>query len=210
MTAAAIMLQGTGSHVGKSLLVAGLCRAYSNRGLLVKPFKPQNMSNNAAVTETGEEIGRAQDLQARAAGVKAHTDMNPILLKPQSETGAQVIVNGKVLTTANARDYHQLKPKLLKPVLESYQRLSANADLVIIEGAGSPAEINLRIGDIANMGFALAEKIPVILTGDIERGGVIASLIGTYKLLEPQERKLLQGYIINKSIDKQQKIEQKF
>ena len=198
MSTAAIMLQGTGSHVGKSLLVAGLCRAYANRGLLVKPFKPQNMSNNAAVTQTGEEIGRAQDLQARAARVATHTDMNPILLKPQSETGAQVIVNGKVLTTANARDYHQLKPKLLKPVLESYQRLCTNTDLVIIEGAGSPAEINLRVGDIANMGFALAEKIPVILIGDIERGGVIASLIGTYKLLEPEERQLLQGYIINK------------
>ncbi len=195
---ASLMLQGTGSHVGKSLLVAGLCRAYVNRGLNVRPFKAQNMSNNAAVTESGAEIGRAQALQARAAGVAPSTDMNPVLLKPESETGAQVIIQGRVSSNADARAYHELKPRLMPAVLESYKRLSADADIVLIEGAGSPAEVNLRRGDIANMGFALAARAPVLLVGDIERGGVIASLIGTAHLLEAEERALIKGCVINK------------
>ncbi|MBT3171128.1 MAG: cobyric acid synthase [Rhodospirillaceae bacterium] len=195
---ASLMLQGTGSHVGKSLLVAGLCRAYRNRGLEVRPFKAQNMSNNAAVTESGAEIGRAQALQARAAGVAPSTDMNPVLLKPESETGAQVIVQGKVSGHANARAYHELKPRLMPAVLESFERLSEEADIVLVEGAGSPAEVNLRHGDIANMGFALAAQVPVVLIGDIERGGVIASLIGTAQLLEAEERALIKGCVVNK------------
>ncbi len=193
-----LMLQGTGSHVGKSLLVAGLCRAYAARGLSVRPFKAQNMSNNAAVTESGAEIGRAQALQARAAGVPPTSDMNPVLLKPESETGAQVIVQGKVSGKADARAYHALKPRLMPAVLESFERLSREADIVLVEGAGSPAEVNLRQGDIANMGFALAAEVPVVLIGDIERGGVIASLIGTAALLEVDERALVKGFAINK------------
>ena len=193
-----LMLQGTGSHVGKSLLVAGLCRAYAARGLSVRPFKAQNMSNNAAVTESGAEIGRAQALQARAAGVAPTSDMNPVLLKPESETGAQVIVQGKVSGKADARAYHALKPRLMPAVLESFERLSREADIMLVEGAGSPAEVNLRQGDIANMGFALAASVPVVLIGDIERGGVIASLIGTAALLEADERALVKGFAINK------------
>ena len=193
-----LMLQGTGSHVGKSLLVAGLCRAYAARGLNVRPFKAQNMSNNAAVTESGAEIGRAQALQARAAGVPPTSDMNPVLLKPESETGAQVIVQGKVYGQADARAYHALKPELMPAVLESFERLSGEADIVLAEGAGSPAEVNLRPGDIANMGFALAAQVPVLLIGDIERGGVIASLLGTAFLLEAEERALVKGCVINK------------
>jgi len=195
---AAVMLQGTGSDVGKSLLVAGLARAYSRRGLKVRPFKPQNMSNNAGVTADGGEIGRAQMLQARACGVAPSVDMNPVLLKPQSDHGAQVVVQGRVMGTAEARDYHALKPKLLARVLESFERLGAEADLVLVEGAGSPAEINLRQGDIANMGFAEAADVPVVLVGDIERGGVIASLVGTMDLLEPSERGRIKAYLINK------------
>jgi len=193
-----LMLQGTGSHVGKSLLVAGLCRAYRNRGAEVRPFKAQNMSNNAAVSESGTEIGRAQALQARAAGVAPTSDMNPVLLKPESETGAQVIVQGKVSGRADARAYHELKPTLMPAVLESFERLAGQADLVLVEGAGSPAEINLRDGDIANMGFALAAEVPVLLIGDIERGGVIASLVGTHALLSYSERALIRGAIVNK------------
>jgi adenosylcobyric acid synthase len=196
--AAAVMLQGTGSNVGKSLLVAGLCRLFSRRGYAVRPFKPQNMSNNAAVTADGGEIGRAQALQARAAGAKLSVDMNPVLLKPQTEIGAQVVVQGKIFGACQARDYHALKPKLLPHVLESYQRLAAETDLVLVEGAGSPAEVNLRAGDIANMGFAEAADLPVVLVGDIDRGGVIASLVGTHALLEPHERARLKGYIVNK------------
>ncbi len=192
------MLQGTGSDVGKSLLTAGLCRAYTRRGLAVRPFKPQNMSNNAAVTQDGGEIGRAQALQARACGVAPITDMNPVLLKPQTDVGAQVIVQGKILGNAGARDYQKLKPTLLSSVLESYRRLANGVDLVLIEGAGSPAEINLRDGDIANMGFARAAGAPVILVGDIDRGGVIASIVGTWVLLEERDRQHLKGYIINK------------
>ncbi|MGB8840646.1 MAG: cobyric acid synthase [Aliidongia sp.] len=192
------MLQGTGSDVGKSLITAGLCRAFTRRGLAVRPFKPQNMSNNAAVTAEGGEIGRAQALQARACGVAPTADMNPVLLKPQSATGAQVVVQGQVLRNAQARDYHALKPVLLPRVLESFARLASDADLVLIEGAGSPAEINLREGDIANMGFAEAADVPVVLIGDIDRGGVLAALVGTLALLPEAERVRIKGYIINK------------
>ncbi len=192
------MLQGTGSNVGKSLLVAGLCRLFARRGLAVRPFKPQNMSNNAAVTTDGGEIGRAQALQAKAAGVPLSVHMNPVLLKPQTEIGAQVVVQGKVFGACQARDYHKLKPMLMQHVLESFERLAADADLILVEGAGSPAEVNLRTGDIANMGFAEAADLPVVLVGDIDRGGVIASLVGTHALLEPGEQARLKGYIVNK------------
>jgi adenosylcobyric acid synthase len=192
------MLQGTGSDVGKSLLAAGLGRAFSRRGLAVRPFKPQNMSNNAAVTADGGEIGRAQALQAQACGVAPSTDMNPVLLKPQSEVGAQVVVQGRVWGSAKAREYQDLKPRLLPEVLDSFARLSAGADLVLVEGAGSPAEVNLRVGDIANMGFALAAGLPVVLVGDIDRGGVIASIVGTHALLSGPERARLAGFVINK------------
>lgn len=194
----ALMLQGTGSDVGKSMLVAGLCRACVKRGLSVRPFKPQNMSNNAAVAEDGGEIGRAQALQARAAGIAPSVHMNPVLLKPASDVGAQVVVRGQVEATADARAYHALKPTLLPRVLESFEALRNEADIVIVEGAGSPAEANLRDGDIANMGFALAADVPVALVGDIERGGVLASLIGTHALLADNERTLVAGYLVNK------------
>ncbi|WP_460020132.1 cobyric acid synthase [Magnetospira thiophila] len=192
------MLQGTGSDVGKSLLTAGLCRAFTRRGLVVRPFKPQNMSNNAAVTIDGGEIGRAQALQARACGVAPHSRMNPVLLKPQTDVGAQVVVNGKVWGNATARDYHALKPQLLPQVLASFHHLSAEADLVLVEGAGSAAEVNLREADIANMGFAMAAHVPVLLVADIDRGGVIASVVGTHALLSEAERRLLKGYVINR------------
>ena len=195
---AAIMIQGCGSNVGKSLLVAGLCRAARRRGLSVAPFKPQNMSNNAAVTVDGGEIGRAQALQAEACGLEAHTDMNPALLKPESETGAQVIVQGQRLTTTDAKDYATLKPRLMSHVLDSFARLRAAHDLVIVEGAGSPAEVNLRAGDIANMGFARAADVPVILTGDIDRGGVIAQIVGTQAVLEAADAAMVAGFLINK------------
>lgn len=198
MTLSALMFQGTGSDVGKSVLTAGLCRAYARRGLRVRPFKPQNMSNNAAVTADGGEIGRAQALQARACGVALHTDMNPVLLKPQSETGAQVIVQGKIVGNAKAREYQSMKPGLMANVLESFGRLSAEADLVLVEGAGSAAEVNLRAADIANMGFAEAANVPVVLIGDIDRGGVIAQLVGTWDLLSAAERALTRGFIVNK------------
>jgi adenosylcobyric acid synthase len=194
---ARIMIQGAGSNVGKSLLVAGLCRHFTKSGLTVRPFKPQNMSNNAAVAQGGE-IGRAQALQARACGVEPHVDMNPILLKPESETGAQVIVQGQRLTTVKARDYAALKPQLMQSVLDSFHRLCAQADLVIVEGAGSPAEVNLRANDIANMGFAIASQTPVILTGDIDRGGVIAQLVGTQAVLDPADNAMIKGFLINK------------
>jgi len=198
MAARALMVQGTGSDVGKSLIVAGLARAYMRRGLRVRPFKPQNMSNNAAVTADGGEIGRAQALQARACGVKPSVHMNPVLLKPQSEVGAQVVVQGRIFGNAQAADYHRLKATLLPKVLESFDRLRREADLILVEGAGSPAEVNLRAGDIANMGFAAAAQVPVLLIGDIDRGGVIASIVGTHALLEPAERALLKGFIVNK------------
>jgi adenosylcobyric acid synthase len=198
MTLPALMFQGTGSDVGKSVLTAGLCRAYTRRGLKVRPFKPQNMSNNAAVTANGGEIGRAQALQARACGVAPHTDMNPVLLKPQTETGAQVIVNGKIIGNAKAREYQAMKPGLMGDVLDSFHRLSDGADLVLVEGAGSAAEVNLRAADIANMGFAEAANVPVVLIGDIDRGGVIAQLVGTWNLLSEAERTLTRGFIVNK------------
>jgi adenosylcobyric acid synthase len=193
-----MMLQGTGSDVGKSLLAAGLGRAFLRRGLKVRPFKPQNMSNNAAVTAEGGEIGRAQALQARACGLAPTIDMNPVLLKPQSEIGSQVIVCGRIWGNADAEAYQALKSDLLPAVLESFGRLAEGADLVLVEGAGSAAEVNLRAGDIANMGFAEAAGVPVVLVGDIDRGGVIASLVGTYHLLPQSERDLLAGFIVNK------------
>jgi adenosylcobyric acid synthase len=194
----ALMLQGTGSDVGKSLLVTGLARVFTRRGVRVRPFKPQNMSNNAAVTAEGGEIGRAQALQARACGVPPSIDMNPVLLKPQSDGMAQLIVCGRVHSALSARDYRALAPSLLPQVLAAFRRVSAGADLVLVEGAGSPAEINLRAGDIANMGFAEAADVPVALIGDIERGGVIAQLVGTHALLSPSEQARLVGYIVNK------------
>lgn len=192
------MLQGTGSDVGKSLIVAGLCRAFVRRGLRVLPFKPQNMSNNAAVTSDGGEIGRAQALQARACGVAAHTDMNPVLLKPQSEVGAQIVVQGKIYGSAKARDYQKLKPQLMTPVLESFERIKARCDLVLIEGAGSAAEVNLRGHDIANMGFASAADVPVVLMGDIDRGGVIAQIVGTKAVLSPEDAARIKGFLVNR------------
>lgn len=194
----ALMIQGTGSNVGKSVLVAGLVRAARLRGFSVAPFKPQNMSNNAAVTVDGGEIGRAQASQALAAGLDPHTDMNPVLLKPESETGAQIVVQGKRVTAAKARDYAELKPTLMEPVLESFRRLKSAHDLVLVEGAGSPAEVNLRAGDIANMGFARAVNISVVLVGDIDRGGVIAQLVGTQAILDMQDAAQIKGFLINK------------
>jgi adenosylcobyric acid synthase len=200
---AAIMLQGTGSDVGKTVLVAGLCRLFTRRGLSVRPFKPQNMSNNAAVaaipgTTHFGEIGRAQWLQALACGVAPTVHMNPVLLKPQSETGSQIVVQGRVVGEAKGRDYQRLKPGLLAKVLESFAAVGDEADLVIVEGAGSPGEINLRAGDIANMGFATAADVPVVLVGDIDRGGVIASLVGTHAILPAQDRAMIRGFLINK------------
>jgi adenosylcobyric acid synthase len=193
-----IMLQGTGSDVGKTVLVAGLCRIAANRGLKVAPFKPQNMSNNAAVSDDGGEIGRAQWLQSMAARIPSSVHMNPVLLKPQSETGSQIIVQGKVAGQAKGRDYQALKPKLMGAVMESFETVRSGVDLVVVEGAGSPAEINLRAGDIANMGFATRANVPVVLVGDIDRGGVIASLAGTHTILSGEDRAMISGYIINK------------
>ena len=198
MVAKSIMIQGTGSNVGKSVLVAGLARAFCKRGLTVAPFKPQNMSNNAAVTIDGGEIGRAQALQALACGLEPITDMNPVLLKPESEKGAQVILQGQRIATVKARDYSALKPKLLSKTLESFARLKAQADLVLVEGAGSPAEVNLRAGDIANMGFAEAANLPVVLAGDIDRGGVIAQLVGTKAVLSAQDASRIKAFLVNK------------
>ncbi|TDK49710.1 cobyric acid synthase [Antarcticimicrobium luteum] len=194
----ALMIQGTGSNVGKSLLVAGLCRAAARRGLRVAPFKPQNMSNNAAVTADGGEIGRAQALQARAAGRAPHTDMNPVLLKPESETGAQLVVQGRRRSTQEAARYQRDKGALLNVVLESFRRLAADADLILVEGAGSPAETNLRRGDIANMGFATAAGVPVVLVGDIDRGGVIAQIVGTQAVLDAGDLARIAGFAVNR------------
>ena len=198
MSARALMIQGTGSDVGKSMIVAGLARAFTRRGLRVRPFKPQNMSNNAAVTADGGEIGRAQALQARAARVPPSVHMNPVLLKPQSDVGAQVVVQGKVLGNAKAREYQGLKPRLLGAVLESFGRLAAECDLVLVEGAGSASEVNLRANDIANMGFARAADVPVVLLGDIDRGGVIASLVGTKTVIDPADADMIVGFIVNR------------
>jgi adenosylcobyric acid synthase len=196
MTAKAIMFMGTGSDVGKSLIVAGLCRLLSRRGMRVAPFKPQNMSNNAAAVGGGE-IGRAQALQARAAGVVPTVHMNPVLLKPESERGAQVIVQGKRAATMSARDYFKNRLQFMPNVLSSFNYLSEQHDLILVEGAGSPAEVNLRHSDLANMGFALAANVPVMLIGDIHRGGVIASVVGTHAVLEAEDRKQIKGFLIN-------------
>ena len=195
---AGLMLQGTGSDVGKSTLVAALCRALVNRGLAVRPFKPQNMSNNAAVTADGGEIGRAQALQAIAARVEPHTDMNPVLLKPQADRTSQLIVHGHVRGTLGAQNFRDARRSLLAEVMESYARLETQCDLVVVEGAGSPAEINLRAGDIANMGFARAAEVPVVLVGDIDRGGVIAAIVGTRAVLDPDDAAMIRGFVINK------------
>jgi adenosylcobyric acid synthase len=198
MGAKAIMFQGTGSDVGKSTLVAGLARLFRNRGLRVRPFKPQNMSNNAAVTVDGGEIGRAQALQARAAGVAPTVHMNPVLLKPQSDIGAQVVVRGRVIGNSRAKEYQSLKSQLLGRVLESFSLLCEEADIVLVEGAGSASEVNLRAGDIANMGFARAADVPVVVVGDIDRGGVIASLVGTKAVLPAEDARMIEGFVINK------------
>jgi len=195
---AALMMQGCGSDVGKSVLTAGLCRLFANRGLAVRPFKPQNMSNNAAVTADGGEIGRAQALQALACRAPPTVHMNPVLLKPQSDVGAQVIVRGRMVGARTARAYQGGKAALLATVLESYRQLAAECDLVLVEGAGSPAEVNLRAGDIANMGFALAAQVPVVLVGDIDRGHVIAALAGARAVLDEADRAAIHGFVINK------------
>lgn len=192
----ALMLLGTGSNVGKSLLVAGLCRLFADRGLKVRPFKPQNMSNNAAATAEGE-IGRAQALQARAARIAAHVDMNPVLLKPESERGSQIILQGRVAGHLSSGDFSR-RGDFLPKVLESFERLSDGADLILVEGAGSPAETNLRARDIANLGFARAAGVPAVLVGDIDRGGVIASLVGTHAVLDAEDRAMIRGFAINR------------
>jgi adenosylcobyric acid synthase len=192
------MFSGTGSDVGKSLIVAGLCRLFANRGVRVVPFKPQNMSNNAAVTADGGEIGRAQALQARAARVAPTVHMNPVLLKPQSETGAQIVVQGRMAGSAAARDFQSKKRDLMPAVLDSFACLKADADLVLVEGAGSASEINLRSNDIANLGFARAADVPVVLIGDIDRGGVIASLVGTKHVVDAEDAAMIRGFIVNK------------
>ncbi len=194
----AVMLQGTGSDVGKSVMVAGLCRALVRRGLSVRPFKPQNMSNNAAVTVDGGEIGRAQALQAMACKVEPHTDMNPVLLKPQADRTSQLIVHGKVRGTLGSGNFRQARGALLGEVMASFRRLQGECDVVVVEGAGSPAEINLRAGDIANMGFAREAQVPVVLIGDIDRGGVIAAVVGTKAVIDPADAAMIRGFIINK------------
>ncbi|RDJ26647.1 cobyric acid synthase [Bosea caraganae] len=190
------MILGTGSNVGKSLIVAGLCRLFADRGLKVRPFKPQNMSNNAAATAHGE-IGRAQALQARAARVAPHVDMNPVLLKPESDTGSQIILQGRVAGHLSSGDFTR-RGDFLPKVLESFERLSAEADLVLVEGAGSPAETNLRARDIANLGFARAANVPAVLVGDIDRGGVIASLVGSHAVLDEADRAMIRAFAINR------------
>lgn len=192
------MIQGTTSDAGKSTLVAALCRMLVRRGVSVAPFKPQNMALNSAVTVDGGEIGRAQALQAYAAGIEAHTDLNPVLLKPSSDRASQVIIHGKAVSNLDARGYHRYKPQAMLAVLESYRRLCDRYDAVIVEGAGSPAEINLRKGDIANMGFAERVDCPVILVADIDRGGVFAHLVGTVEILEPSEQARIVGFVINR------------
>ena len=198
MTARTLMVQGTTSDAGKSTLVTGLCRVLKRRGLRIAPFKPQNMALNSAVTIDGGEIGRAQALQAQAAGIEPTTDLNPILLKPNTDVGAQVIVNGRAIGNMRAAEYHQYKPVARQAVLAAHERLAARYDIIVTEGAGSPAEINLREGDIANMGFAEAVDCPVLLIGDIERGGVFAHLVGTVSLLSDSERARIAGFVINR------------
>ncbi len=198
MTARTLMIQGTTSDAGKSAFVTGLCRLLKRRGIRVAPFKPQNMALNSAVTIDGGEIGRAQAVQAQAAGIEPHTDMNPVLLKPNTDCGSQVIIHGKAIGMMNACRYHEYKGTAKKAVLESHARLAQNYDFIIVEGAGSPAEINLRENDIANMGFAEAVDCPVIIIADIDRGGVFAHLIGTLELLNKSEQNRVTGFIINR------------
>jgi len=198
MPTATLMIQGATSDAGKSTLVTGLCRLLHRRGVRVAPFKPQNMALNSAVTVDGGEIGRAQAVQARACGLPPHSDMNPILLKPTTDTGAQVIVHGRALAEMDAIGYQAFKRQAMGYVLESYQRLSSQYEAIIVEGAGSPAEINLREGDVANMGFAEAVDCPVLLVADIDRGGVFAHILGTLELLSPSERDRTRGFIINR------------
>lgn len=198
MTTKTLMIQGTTSDAGKSTLVAGLCRALKNRDISVAPFKPQNMALNSAVTIDGGEIGRAQAVQAQACGLEPHSDMNPVLLKPNTDTGAQVIIHGKALTDMDAIRFHDYKTTAMTAVLESHKRLSEQYDVILVEGAGSPAEINLRKGDIANMGFAEAVDCPVILIADIDKGGVFAHLTGTVNLLSDTEQQRIKGFVINK------------
>ncbi|WP_101757548.1 cobyric acid synthase [Oceanicoccus sp. KOV_DT_Chl] len=198
MTNKTLMVQGTTSDAGKSVITAGLCRVFARKKINVAPFKPQNMALNSAVTEDGGEIGRAQAVQAQACYLKAHTDFNPVLLKPNTDTGAQVIIHGKVVTDMNAVDYHHYKTTAKAAVLESHQRLCAQYDVIVVEGAGSPAEINLRDRDIANMGFAEAVDCPVIIVADIDRGGVFAHLVGTLELLSASEQQRVIGFIINR------------
>ncbi len=193
-----IMIQGTSSHVGKTVLVAAFCRIFKNRGLRVAPFKAQNMALNSSVTGDGGEIGRAQALQAEAAGITPTVDLNPILLKPSGDSLSQIIIHGKVFGVMSAREYHGFKKEAMGFVLESYQRLANAYDIIVIEGAGSPAEVNLRENDIANMGVAAATKSPVLLAGDIDRGGVFASIVGTMELLTEKEKDMVKGFIINK------------
>jgi adenosylcobyric acid synthase len=195
---AALMVQGCTSDAGKTTLVAALCRILYRRGIRVAPFKPQNMALNSAVTIDGGEIGRAQALQALAARVPAHTDFNPVLLKPATDTRAQVIIHGKALTGLDACAYHEYKPRAMKAVLESWQRLIAAYHCVIVEGAGSPAEINLRDRDIANMGFAEAVDCPVLLIADIDRGGIFAHFVGTLELLSASEQARVVGFVVNR------------
>ena len=196
--AKAIMIQGTMSNVGKSLIAAGLCRIFRQDGYRTVPFKSQNMALNSYITEEGLEMGRAQVMQAEAAGIKPSVLMNPILLKPHSDTGSQVIVNGEVLGHMNARDYFKFKKQLIPDIMKAYNTLAAENDIIVLEGAGSPAEINLKTDDIVNMGMASMAKAPVLLAGDIDRGGVFAQLIGTVDLLEKDERAMVKGLIINK------------
>ncbi|MCD5979842.1 cobyric acid synthase [Pseudomonas quasicaspiana] len=193
-----LMVQGTTSDAGKSTLVTALCRWLTRQGVAVVPFKPQNMALNSAVTADGGEIGRAQAVQAQACGLQPHTDMNPVLLKPNSDTGAQVIIHGRAVTTMNAVAYHGYKEIAMKAVLESHERLGQTYPVIMVEGAGSPAEINLRANDIANMGFAEAVDCPVLLIADINRGGVFAHLVGTLELLSPSEQARVKGFIINR------------
>ncbi|MEA3349845.1 MAG: cobyric acid synthase [Chloroflexota bacterium] len=198
MTAKTLMIQGTSSSAGKSLLVTALCHSYARRGVKVAPFKSQNMSNNAAVCPDGSEIGRAQAVQAAAAGLEPHVDMNPILIKPERDSRSQVVVNGRPWQTLDARDYYPNKEYLWKQVTAAIDRLLAEYELVIIEGAGSPAELNLKANDIVNMSVAQYARAPVLLVGDIDRGGIFAQLLGTYWLLPPDEQKIMAGFIVNK------------